>query len=171
MNSDVTALLLEDQDGVVVAIGLGANMPGLHGPPMFTVQAAAAEIARLPKTIALLTAHPRFTKPVGGVEQGDFVNSVTIVRTHLEAVELLEELWKIESSHGRNRENEVRWGPRPLDCDILLYGNNIINKPRLQVPHPRMLDRAFVLEPLREVWPMGESVARRLLNQGANNTM
>lgn len=91
------------------------------------------------------------TEPVGHEQQGDFINAVAEVRTDLPAEELLAACRSIEDRLGRERT--VRWGPRSVDLDILLYGADIVNTPSLTIPHPRMADRRFVLVPLAEIAP------------------
>jgi len=88
------------------------------------------------------------TKPVGPVKQPDFLNAVARVETLLGPVELLDALLDIERRLGRARKE--RWGPRTIDLDVLLYGNRVIDHPRLRVPHPEIPYRPFVLEGLRE---------------------
>lgn len=91
------------------------------------------------------------TAPVGGPPQGDFLNAVAVLHTVLGPRPLLDGCLEIERSAGRERRE--RWGPRVLDLDLLLYSDAVIAAPGLQVPHPRMLDRRFVLAPLAEAWP------------------
>ena len=91
------------------------------------------------------------TKPVGYVEQDDFLNCVAQVRTQLSPQLLLDQLHQIENEYGRVRT--IKWGPRTLDLDIIFYENDIINKETLIVPHPRMQERLFVLSPLAEIAP------------------
>lgn len=91
------------------------------------------------------------TAPIGGPEQGPFLNAVVVVETAHTPRGLLRELLVIERSRGRIRD--TRWGPRTLDLDLILWDRQKISEPGLAVPHPRMLDRRFVLEPLLEVWP------------------
>lgn len=95
------------------------------------------------------------TAPVGGVEQDPFLNCCVRIRTTLDAVALLDETQATEAAFGRDRDREVRWGPRTLDIDVLLYGDETISTERLTVPHPRLHERAFVLVPLLEVMPGG----------------
>ena len=90
---------------------------------------------------------------VGGVDQPRFVNAVAGLETSLSPRELLERLLDVERSLGRDRAVEERWGPRTLDLDLLLYGGESIDEPGLEVPHPRLTERAFVLEPLLELDP------------------
>ncbi len=91
------------------------------------------------------------TAPVGPVPQGAFLNATAAVQTTLSARELLDRLQQIERSRDRDRAGEQRWGPRTLDLDLVLYGDAIIDEPGLTVPHPRMHERRFVLEPLAEI--------------------
>lgn len=91
------------------------------------------------------------TDPVGYQEQDWFLNTVAVIETVLPPRELLAALMEIENKMGRKRT--VRWGPRVVDLDILLYGDVTLNTPDLQVPHPRMLERAFVMAPLADLRP------------------
>ena len=93
------------------------------------------------------------TAPVGGPEQGDYLNAVVIGRTALEPEELLARTQKIETGHGRTRD--VRWGPRTLDIDILVLGDLVLDSAALVLPHPRAHLRAFVLVPWADVDPTG----------------
>jgi 2-amino-4-hydroxy-6-hydroxymethyldihydropteridine diphosphokinase len=92
------------------------------------------------------------TAPVGGPPQRSYVNLVTKVSTGLSARDLFEVLKAIERRLGRDR-TEIRWGPRVIDLDLLTYGDEKINEPDLEVPHPRMTQRRFVLVPLVEIDP------------------
>jgi 2-amino-4-hydroxy-6-hydroxymethyldihydropteridine diphosphokinase len=92
------------------------------------------------------------SSPLGGIEQPDFVNAVAAVETTLTAVDLLLQLQDIERNRGRE-DNRVRWGPRVLDLDLLVYGDREICEPNLTVPHPGIAARNFVLLPLREIAP------------------
>lgn len=87
----------------------------------------------------------------GPIPQGKYYDAVVRGETSLSPRDLLAALNKIEASFGRDREKEVRYGPRPLDLDILLYGDLVVNEPDLQIPHPLMLERAFVVVPLAEI--------------------
>lgn len=91
------------------------------------------------------------TAPVGGVPQGDYLNAVVLLDTVMGPRPLLDGFLHIEAEAGRERR--VRWGPRTLDLDLLLYGDAVVSAPGLQVPHPRMTERRFVMAPLAEVWP------------------
>ena len=94
------------------------------------------------------------TAPMGRPAQGPYLNAVCALATALDPRELLRTCHRIEAAHGRNRAAEQRWGPRRLDLDILLFGDRIIEEPDLIVPHPRMAERSFVLDPLAEIAPM-----------------
>jgi 2-amino-4-hydroxy-6-hydroxymethyldihydropteridine diphosphokinase len=89
------------------------------------------------------------TEPVGGPPQGKFLNGAIKIKTILSPEGLLKVLKNIEKKLGRVRT--IRYGPRPIDLDILLYGSEIINRKDLKIPHPRMFEREFVLKPLREI--------------------
>ena len=94
------------------------------------------------------------TKPVGGPEyQEDYLNAAVETETNLSPEDLLASLHAIETALGRDRTKQQRWGPRTCDLDILLYGHEIINTPNLTIPHPRMCERMFVLQPLAEIAP------------------
>lgn len=96
------------------------------------------------------------TAPWGVEDQDPFLNAVVRIRTTLSARDLLADCQRTEVAFGRDRDAEVRWGPRTLDIDLLLYGDEVIDEPDLVVPHPRLAERAFVLVPLMEVHPGGE---------------
>jgi 2-amino-4-hydroxy-6-hydroxymethyldihydropteridine diphosphokinase len=128
-------------------IALGSNIEN----PEAQVTRAFEEIATLPRTRVLARSRLHRTKPVGYANQPDFVNAVALVETALEPRALLDALLAIEQGHGRVRG--IPNGPRTLDLDIILYGNRVIDEAGLKIPHPRAHERAFVMEPLREVWP------------------
>ena len=109
----------------------------------------------------------RETDPVGKLDQPRFVNAAAALETRLPPRELLGCLLEVERALGRDRNAEERWGPRTIDLDLLLYGRDAIDEPGLTVPHPRLAERRFVLEPLLELdpdlaLPDGRSVARLL---------
>lgn len=102
--------------------------------------------------IRLIATSPFYaSEALGPGEQANYINAVVHVTTDLPARELLSALHKIEDAQGRKRD--IHWGPRTLDLDILLFNNDIINTDTLQVPHPRMLERNFVLYPLFDIAP------------------
>jgi len=130
-------------------LGLGANL----GHTEQTLRAAATAIATLPGAI-LCTRSSLYKTPAWGLtDQPDFLNAVVMIETELAAPELLDALMQIERRHGRQRDTEQRWGPRTLDIDILLYGNEVIDQPGLRIPHPHLHERAFALLPLHEIAP------------------
>ncbi len=134
---------------VTACIGLGANL----GDAAATLRAAFDAIAELAGT-RLVAASPLYVTPAWGLEdQPDFVNAAARVETALAPAALLAALLEIERRFGRDRSREQRWGPRTLDLDLLLYGDAVIDLPGLQVPHPRLHERAFALVPLADVAP------------------
>ena len=134
---------------VIAHIGLGGNV----GDVRATLVAALAAIDDLPGTRVVARSRFYRTAPVGGIAQDDFVNAVARIETRLPAPALLDALFAIERAHGRDRRREQRWGPRTLDLDLLLYGDERIDAEGLTVPHPRIAERVFVLVPLVEVSP------------------
>lgn len=133
-----------------VAIGLGSN---LGDRKAFLLQALGFLRAH-PAISDLRVSRFRETDPVGGPPQGKFLNAVAVFRTELSPEELFAILQSLEAASGRVRAQ--RNGPRTLDLDLLLFGAERIDLPHLQIPHPRMAQRPFVLEPLAEVWPREE---------------
>jgi 2-amino-4-hydroxy-6-hydroxymethyldihydropteridine diphosphokinase len=129
-------------------LGLGANL----AQPQVQLQHAVAALQQLPHTRLLTVSSFYGSKPMGPQNQPDYVNAVAAIETSLTAEQLLDTLQQIEQQQGRLRKDE-RWGPRTLDLDILLYGNDVINTPRLTVPHYGMRVREFVLYPLYEIAP------------------
>jgi 2-amino-4-hydroxy-6-hydroxymethyldihydropteridine diphosphokinase len=128
-------------------IGLGSNLNN----PRDQVLDALRELA-LQEGIQLLAQSSLYlSEPMGPQDQPEFINAVAAIETRLEPLLLLEVLQSIEKKHGRKRERH--WGPRTLDLDLLLYGEERISHPELTVPHPGIAERGFVLLPLREVAP------------------
>lgn len=132
-----------------VAIGLGSNL----GDREATLVAALASIHAMPMSAMVAVSRFHETQPVGPVAQGMFLNACAVVTTALSPSCFIQALQAIELAAGRTRLMEQRWGPRTLDLDVLLWGDLVIDVPGLRVPHPRMHERRFVLEPLAEVWP------------------
>jgi 2-amino-4-hydroxy-6-hydroxymethyldihydropteridine diphosphokinase len=93
------------------------------------------------------------TKPVGPVEQNDFTNAAVRVKTDLSPEDLMKKCLGLEAAMGRDRVSAVRWGPRVIDIDIILYDNLTIKNAEVEIPHPRFLERAFVLIPIAEIAP------------------
>ncbi len=131
---------------VVAYLGLGSNLDG----PVEQIRGAFGELGAIPKTRCVRTSSLYVSSPFGPVEQPDFINAVAVLETELTGESLLDNLQAIEVAHGRRR-NGIRWGPRPLDLDILLYGDRRMHTGRLVVPHPGLHKRSFVLYPLLEV--------------------
>jgi 2-amino-4-hydroxy-6-hydroxymethyldihydropteridine diphosphokinase len=132
-------------------IGLGANL----GDPPRQLQAALAAMAGLADTELKRCSPSYWTEPWGGLDQPAFLNAVALVHTRLPADQLLAQLLQIEAQLGRRRDGP-QWGPRELDLDILVYGNAVIDTATLQVPHPHLHERAFVLMPWADVAPEWE---------------
>lgn len=130
-------------------VGLGSNLGDREG----TLRAAVGRLRSLSGTRVLGVSKLRNTEPVGYVDQPRFLNGVVELETELPAHELLDALLDIERGLGRDRSASPRRGPRTLDLDLLLYGDAEILEPGLEVPHPRLHERAFVLEPLAELDP------------------
>ena len=128
-------------------IGLGSNLNG----PIGQVRQALEALRTLPHT-RLKACSPLYrSRPLGPPGQADYINAVADIDTKLPALELLTALQWLENRQGRVRAE--RWGPRTLDLDILLYGDLLLDDPRLTIPHPRLPERAFVLYPLRDIAP------------------
>jgi 2-amino-4-hydroxy-6-hydroxymethyldihydropteridine diphosphokinase len=130
-------------------IGMGANLPSRAGPPEATLAAAASRLESLGRIVARSSLYS--TEPVGFADQPNFLNAVVILETDLDPHALLEGLLKIELEFGRDRSAVNRNGPRTLDLDILVFGDLRISEPGLELPHPRMVERAFVMIPLAEI--------------------
>jgi 2-amino-4-hydroxy-6-hydroxymethyldihydropteridine diphosphokinase len=128
-------------------VALGANL----GDPAAQVEQAMLELARLPDTRLVARSSLYLSKPVGYAEQPDFVNAVAQLSTRLAPRDLLEALLEIEARHGRRRD--FKNAPRTLDLDLLLYDDLALHEHDLTLPHPRMCERAFVLQPLAEIAP------------------
>ena len=127
-------------------VGLGSNLDR----PARQLDSAFDRLAAVPDTRLIRKSSLFRSAPFGGVEQPDFVNAVAALLTRLTAPDLLRELQRIEAGQGRIR-GDVRWGPRVLDLDLLVYSNHSIDEAGLTVPHPGIAERNFVLLPLREI--------------------
>jgi len=130
-------------------VGLGSNL----GEREATLWKALEGLGATEGIEVVAVSSFRETDPVGVVDQPRFVNAAAALETSLPPRELLERLLDVERSLGRDRAVEERWGPRTVDLDLLLYGGESIDEPGLEVPHPRLAERAFVLEPLLELDP------------------
>lgn len=129
-------------------VGLGSNLGDREATLLRALELLAAEAGVAVTTVSAF----RDTEPVGYVDQPRFLNAVAAVDTELTARELLDQLLGVERSLGRRRDGP-RFGPRTVDLDLLLYGDATIEEPGLSVPHPRLGERRFVLEPLAELDP------------------
>ncbi|MFM9996026.1 MAG: 2-amino-4-hydroxy-6-hydroxymethyldihydropteridine diphosphokinase [Phycisphaerales bacterium] len=127
-----------------VAIALGSNL----GDRRAHLDGAVAALRSLTATWVVAVSPYLETAPVGPVAQGNFLNAAATLTTTLSPQRLLTHLHSIERLRGRDRAGTPRWGPRTLDLDLLLFGDRVIDEPGLTVPHPRMHERLFVLEPL-----------------------
>lgn len=130
-------------------VGLGANL----GDREATLRKAVELLAAEPEIDVLAVSSFRETDPVGYLEQPRFLNGAVALETSLPPRELLERLLAVERRLGRVRREGPRFGPRTIDLDVLLYGAETIDEPGLTVPHPRLAERRFALEPLRELDP------------------
>ena len=128
-------------------IALGSNL----GTRELYIDSAVAELAKIIEITHLSTNHE--TDPVGGPEQPKYLNAIAIAETELDPRELLIVMLEIENKLGRKRE--VHWGPRTIDLDLIVFGDEIIDSEVLVLPHPRAHERKFVLEPWLEIDPNG----------------
>lgn len=135
-------------EAVLAAIGLGSNLSNPAEQVRKALHALGSAIAqtRLIKASSLYVS-----KPQGPADQPDYVNACALVETHLSAEQLLQQLQRLETLQGKIKYRH--WGERVIDLDLLLYGEAVIDLPHLQVPHPWMTRRDFVLKPLAEIAP------------------
>ncbi len=129
---------------VRVAVGLGSNLQ----QPQQQIEQALQALAQMSEGSFQCSSLYR-TPPMGPQDQPDYINAVALFETSLKPIALLDRLQQIEQRQGRERKRH--WGERTLDLDLLLYGEQSVDLPRLQVPHPGTAQRAFVLVPLHEV--------------------
>ncbi|MFB2652841.1 2-amino-4-hydroxy-6-hydroxymethyldihydropteridine diphosphokinase [Shewanella seohaensis] len=130
-----------------VFVALGANLED----PKAQLDNAVAALSALAENQSLKVSPYYGSAPMGDVVQPDYINAVASFETSLAPIALLDALQEIENTQGRVRKE--RWGPRTLDIDLLLYGDAIIDEPRLKVPHYGMKERSFVLVPLAAIAP------------------
>ncbi|CBL45585.1 7,8-dihydro-6-hydroxymethylpterin-pyrophosphokinase [gamma proteobacterium HdN1] len=133
---------------VTAYIGLGSNLQN----PAAQLECALQALRKQPGILMVKASSFYRSKAVGPGDQPDYVNAAVQLETTLSPIGLLDALQSIENTQGRVR-GEIRWVARTLDLDLLLYGDQTIQHSRLQVPHPRMTERAFVLKPLLELAP------------------
>lgn len=151
---------------VEAALGLGGNL----GDPVAAFAAALDAFAKHPLVALKHVSSVWRTPPWGKLDQPEFFNLAVLIATSLPPRDLLMLCLDIERSQGRERAE--LWGPRTLDIDILTYGSKTIDEPGLQVPHPRIAERAFVLAPLAEIAPditVGGDTARAVLRALGEN--
>jgi 2-amino-4-hydroxy-6-hydroxymethyldihydropteridine diphosphokinase len=129
-------------------VGFGANL----GDRETTIRAALEALAARPGIEIVAVSALRETEPVGYADQPRFLNGAVVLETTLGPRELLETLLAVERSLGRTREGP-RFGPRTIDLDLLVYDDVVLDEPGLTLPHPRLHERRFALEPLAEVAP------------------
>ena len=149
--------------GELAYVGLGANLDD----PVRQLRKALSALSARPSCRLLRSSSLYRTPPLGPPGQPAYVNGVALLETDLTPLDLLDALQGIERSQGRRRGGD-RWGPRPLDLDLLLFGSRILAGARLRLPHPQIHRRAFVLVPLAEIAPAdlhvpGAGVLRDLL--------
>jgi 2-amino-4-hydroxy-6-hydroxymethyldihydropteridine diphosphokinase len=154
-----------------VYVGLGANL----GEREATIRRAVELLAATPGIEVVGVSTLRETDPVGYVDQPRFLNGVAALETGLPPRAVLDRLLEVEQELGRMRGEGPRFGPRTIDLDLLLHGDEVVDEPGLVVPHPRLGERRFVLEPLHELdsqlaLPDGRRVADLLLGPKAGGT-
>lgn len=128
-------------------VGLGGNVGDVED----TMMEALMAIDGLPQTSIRAQSRLYRSPPWGRTDQDDFINAVVELRTRLAARVLLDYLLEVETRLGRVRRDDDKWGPRTLDLDLLIFGEENLDLPGMHVPHPRMHERAFVLVPLAEI--------------------
>ncbi len=139
-----------------VFIGVGSNLGDRHE----NILSAIEFLKRHRKVTVEKISSFIETEPVGGPPQGKFLNGVIKIKTSLSPMELLKFLQDIEKRLGRERK--IKWGPRTIDLDILLYDDKVIDSPDLKIPHPQMFKREFVLKPLFEIEPNIKNTIEKL---------
>ena len=130
-------------------VGVGANLGDREG----TIRAALAALDARPDVAVVAVSTLLETDPVGYLDQPPFLNGAAALETELAPRELLDALLEVERELGRVRGEGPRYGPRPIDLDLLLHGDLVLDEPGLVVPHPRLHERLFALEPLAELEP------------------
>ena len=145
-------------------LGLGANLQN----PVKQIKDALSRLDRMDDIEVRQASSFYRTPPWGDERQDDFINAVVQIETRLDPLSLLHSLQSIENAMGRRRSGR-QWGPRIIDIDLLLFGNQVVSSVELLVPHPRMFERAFVLLPLAEldadIEIPGQGVVGALLSQ------
>jgi len=147
----------------VVFIGLGSNL----GDREYYINKAINCLKETSNITVEKVSKIIETEPQDAAGQGKYLNAVIKLETNLAALDLLKELQSIEDSLGRIRS--FKNAPRNIDLDILLYGEEVINRLELKVPHPRMFERKFVIEPLLEIWEKGDGSLSRSAHHKVEN--
>ncbi|MBM3253081.1 MAG: 2-amino-4-hydroxy-6-hydroxymethyldihydropteridine diphosphokinase [Candidatus Omnitrophica bacterium] len=137
--------LRKKKERVRVFLGIGTNL----GNRYKNIKKAIILLKKMPDTIVKKISGLYETIPMGGPKQKNFINGVIKIETRLPPLKLLKYLKNIEKVLGRKKM--VKNGPRPIDLDILFYGDEVINSKKLKIPHSRMFEREFVLKPLRDI--------------------
>lgn len=137
--------ITDNRPTATAALGLGGNI----GDPAMTMALALQTLDQRDGCTVLSVSHLYRTPPWGKLDQADFFNCCALVKTTLSPPMLLDVCLDLERQMKRVRLE--RWGPRTLDIDILLYDDQVVDAPNLSIPHPRMLERAFVLQPLADI--------------------
>lgn len=140
----------------MILIALGANLPSEHGEPLETLLVAMARIDAHDDVCVVARSHVYKSAPVPLSDQPWYHNAVIAVETDLKPFTLLATLQEIEVEFGRERDFSNRNAARTLDLDIIAYGDDVLDEAGLEIPHPRMAERAFVLLPLNDVSPQWE---------------
>jgi 2-amino-4-hydroxy-6-hydroxymethyldihydropteridine diphosphokinase len=140
---------MSHQERGTAYIALGSNL----GDRRETIESALRALAGTERVEVARVSTIIETAPEGPAPQGWYLNAAAELRPTCSPRELLDVMLEIERRHGRDRAREVRFGPRTLDLDLLLYDQRIVNEPGLTLPHPRLHERVFVLEPLAEIAP------------------
>ena len=135
----------------LAAIALGSNLESRFGDREGNLWEAVERIRELGEVKAVSSSYD--TEPVGYLDQPRFLNAALVLETSLEPTELMRALLEVEQAMGRERVGAVAKGPRVIDLDLLLYGQAVVNTTELTLPHPEMMERRFVLEPLAEIAP------------------
>ena|SRR5579871_1950715 len=135
----------------LAAIALGSNLESRFGDREANLWEAVERLRELGEVKAVSSSYD--TAPVGYLDQPRFLNAAMLLETSLDPTELMRALLEVELAMGRERVGAVAKGPRVIDLDLLLYGQAVMNTTELTLPHPEMMERRFVLEPLAEIAP------------------